>query len=298
MKTGSSGNNIYFQLSLSILIVVLGGCLLFAPNLPLAIVAFSLMSVLVAGLFYQIVRGRSHSKTQSDKTSEREAAAHAAQRRFMARVSHELRTPLTIIKGENQVLLARRRSLEEYEQQILSNLEEVAKMERVIDDLLMFSQYESGMTEMPMRRVALDDIVADSMNDLRRDADERSLEMIGEMDHAEILCDPPSVSRLVCKLIENAIQYSRPGGKVYVRIRNGGGHVILEVEDNGIGIPQSELGQVFERFYRGSNARDMRERGSGIGLSLAHTIAELHGATMSVQSEVNVGTKFTVRFRA
>lgn len=224
-------------------------------------------------------------------------SAYIAQRQFSSRVAHELRTPLTIMKGETQVTLNRKRSTEEYEAQLLSILEEVGKMERTIDGLLMFARYESEETEIPLRPVRLDSVVAEIAKDLRPLAEGRRMNF--ETDTSEdavVLGDEQALSRLVCKLIENALQYTPKGGCVEVTATTNLGQTILSVKDTGIGIASKDVSHIFERFFRSEKSRNMNPKGTGIGLAIVDVIARLHRAEINVDSRPNAGTEFTITF--
>jgi heavy metal sensor kinase len=224
-------------------------------------------------------------------------AAFMAQRRFSSRVAHELRTPLTILKGETQVTLNRRRSTEEYEAQLVSILEEVAKMERTIDDLLLFARYEAGETQIPFRPVHLDPVVADAAKDLRPLAERRRINFeIDVSEDAVVLGDEQALSRLVCKLIENALHYTPENGRVLVRVVTDPDRTVLSVRDTGVGIAAADVPHIFERFYRSDRSRNMHSNGTGLGLSFVHVIARLHKAEISVDSRPNEGTEFAVTF--
>lgn len=224
-------------------------------------------------------------------------SAFAAQRRFSSRAAHELRTPLTILKGETQVMLNRHRTTEEYEAQLHSILEEVAKMERTIDDLLIFARYESEETEMPFRWVHLDSVVADAAKDLRPLAEIRRINFeIAASEDAVVLGDEQALSRLVCKLLENALHYTPENGRVEVNAVVELSQPKLSVKDTGVGIAAEELPHIFERFYRSEKTRTMHPKGTGIGLAMVDVIARLHQAEIRVESQPNIGTKFTIMF--
>ena len=223
-------------------------------------------------------------------------AAFEAQRRFTTRAAHELRTPLTILKGEAQVALGRRRTAEEYEALLRSSLEEVDKLEQIIDDLLLLARYEGGETDIPSEAVALHEIVRRVADQLRHVAARKGLELRVEVEEQTVRGDSKALERLVCKLMENAVFYTPRGGRVRVRLAREGGRVVLTVEDNGIGIARNELTRIFDRFYRAPAARELRPEGSGIGLAMAATIARLHDAAIDVSSEKGAGTCFVVSF--
>jgi two-component system heavy metal sensor histidine kinase CusS len=225
-------------------------------------------------------------------------AAFEAQRRFTSRAAHELRTPLTILKGEAQVALGRRRTVEEYQALLRSSLEEIDKLVQIIDDLLLLASYEGGETDIPREPVALHEIVRTVADQLRPIARHKEIELSIETEAQYVEGDAKALERLVCKLMENAVFYTPPGGRVCVRLTRAGDRITLTVEDTGIGIAPEELEHVFDRFFRAPAAREMRPEGSGIGLSMVSTIARLHGAKIDVSSEKGKGARFVVRFLA
>ena len=223
--------------------------------------------------------------------------AFESQRRFAARAAHELRTPLTILQGEIQVTLRRRRAIDEYEAQLRSNLEEVEKMTRTVDDLLTFARYESGETEMPRRYVRLDEIVAVIAKDLRPLAEKSAINFTVETtSKVEVFGDEQALSRLVSNFIENAVFYTPRGGDVAVRVFNEDQQPRLIVEDTGIGIAAEDLPHIFERLFRSRAARQMRPAGIGIGLAMADVVARLHNAQIKVTPKSPTGTCFTIKF--
>ena len=220
-----------------------------------------------------------------------------AQRRFTDRAAHELRTPLTIVKGETQVTLGRRRTVEEYEGILRSNLEEIEKMVLMIDNLLLLARYEGGEADLPCQPVRLDTITANVADDLLPAATERAVDLHIEASVPLLVSgDPLALERLVYNLVENALFYTPRGGKVLVQVSCEGGRANLVVKDTGIGITPNEMPHLYNRFYRSPAARKMRPEGSGIGLPVVAAIARLHHATIGVISEPGAGTRFEVSF--
>jgi signal transduction histidine kinase len=158
-------------------------------------------------------------------------SAFEAQHHFSSRAAHELRTPLTILKGEAQVALGRRRTVEEYESLLRSSLEEVDKLVEIIDDMLLLARYEGGETDIPREPVALHEIVRAVAGQLQSIASHRGLELSLEVEEHTVQGEPKALERLVCKLLENVVFYAPRGGRVRVRLAregadqpDGGGH--------------------------------------------------------------------------
>lgn len=227
---------------------------------------------------------------------ERLDAAFKAQRYFTSRAAHELRTPLTILKGEAQVALGRKRSVGEYEDLLKSSLEEIDKLVQIIDDLLLLARYEGGDRDLPHERVALHEVVQSVADQLRLVASRKGVDLAVEAEEIFVEGDAHALERLVSKLMENALFYTPRGGRVSAHLLHQDGRVSLIIEDTGIGIAPEDLAHIFDRFYRSSTAREMRPEGSGIGLSMAATIARLHTATIHVTSEKGAGARFVVSF--
>jgi len=226
-------------------------------------------------------------------------ASFEAQRSFTDRAAHELRTPLTILKGETQVALGRRRTPEEYEAILRSNLEEIEKMALTIDNLLLLARYEGGGADLSCQSARLDTIAANVAHDLSPLAAEKGIDL--RLDAAEPLYvrgEPLALERLVFNLVENAIYYTPQGGEVNVSVEGEGERTNLTVRDTGVGIAPEEIPQLYNRFFRSQAARRMRPEGSGIGLPVVAAIARLHGAEIDVTSAPGAGTKFVISFQA
>jgi signal transduction histidine kinase len=111
-----------------------------------------------------------------------------------------------------------------------------------------------------------------------------------------MLADAKGLEELLSNLLGNAIRYSRSGGKVVLRVQKAGDVLRLQVEDTGIGIPQEDLNRIFEEFYRSPNAREHTTAGTGLGLAIVKAVVERHGGSISVDSTLGQGTRFTVDF--
>jgi len=216
-------------------------------------------------------------------------------REFLMNVAHELRTPLTILKGESELALSRRLTLEESRDTISSHLRESIRMSRIVDDLLMLAKADAGQLAMGHEEVHLNDLLSDIYEDaILLTADQNHSVELGSNPPVTILGDPARLRQLFRILVTNAIQYTDPGGRIRIASRIEGDRVHVAVEDTGIGIPPEDLSQIFNRFYRSDAARDRWANGSGLGLPIAHWIAESHGGAITVTSTVGQGSTFTV----
>ncbi|MBV8551054.1 MAG: heavy metal sensor histidine kinase [Acidobacteriaceae bacterium] len=218
--------------------------------------------------------------------------------RFTADASHELRTPLAVIRSTAEIANRRPRAAEAYRQALYQIASESERMTRLVEDLLFLARADADTLELPMSAVDLGPIVEDVCSRMLVLAESNAirLEFHAPDISAQVRGNEPAIRRLVLVLVDNAIKYSRAGGAVAVRVRKLDRHVYIEIEDSGPGIPDSELSRIFERFYRAPRARELANAGSGLGLSLAASIAQHHGATIQVKSIPDKGSIFTVVF--
>ncbi|HJW91199.1 MAG TPA: HAMP domain-containing sensor histidine kinase [Anaerolineales bacterium] len=215
------------------------------------------------------------------------------QRRFVADVGHELRTPLTVIKGNVDLV----RRLGEADQESLDGIEsEVDRLTRLVGDLLLLAQAESGKLPLDRRLVELDTMVLEAMQQMRVLARDRLSMRLGEIDQVLVCGDQDRLKQVLVNLIGNAIKYTPPGGEVIVGLGKEGNQAKLTVSDTGPGIPAEDIPHVFERFYRGEKSRTRTRdgKGFGLGLSIAYWIVRNHGGRIEVNSRPGQGSTFCV----
>ncbi len=215
------------------------------------------------------------------------------QRRFIADVGHELRTPLTVIKGN--VGLMRRMNCTD-EESISSIDNEVDRLSRLVGDLLLLAQAESGKMPLTQTIVEMDTIVLDVLNQMRVLAKDRLQLRLGEIDQVLVCGDQDRLKQVLVNLVGNAIKYTPAGGEIVVGLAKEGERARITVRDNGPGIPAEDLPHIFERFYRGekSRTRSRDGKGFGLGLSIAYWIVRNHGGYIEVSSNAEQGTTFCV----
>jgi heavy metal sensor kinase len=219
--------------------------------------------------------------------------------RFSADASHELRTPLTILQLELEGIVENHRANPALTDQIGSALEEAQRMSRIVENLLTISRMDAGevrMDKVPLDLGALAIATTDAMKLI---AEEKSIELRTRAA-ADVWAegDRTRMQQVIVNLIDNAIKYTQEGGRVEVSVRREGGSAMLEVSDNGVGIPAEALPHVFERFYRADKARSRTLGGAGLGLSIAKAICAAHGAEITVTSEEGRGSSFRVEMAA
>lgn len=217
----------------------------------------------------------------------------SAQRRFLADVGHELRTPLTVIKG-NVDLMRRFGSADE---ESLGGIEsEVDRLTRLVGDLLLLAQAESGKLPLDRQNVELDTLLLEVYRQARVLARDRLDVRIGEIDQISVCGDRDRLKQVFLNLVGNAVKYTPPEGQVVLSLGKASGQARLTVRDTGPGIPAEDMPYVFERFYRGekSRLRSKDGRGFGLGLSIAYWIVHNHGGRIEVDSQIGQGTTFCV----
>ena len=218
-------------------------------------------------------------------------------KQFSGDVSHELRTPLTIIRGEIEVLLRKERDIEEYQKTLKSTLEEAAYLERIIDDLLFLSRIEALEKKEFGKSVPLDEILLKVLESQELAAKKKNITLdIKKVESAQIKGEEILLERMIANIIDNAIRYTLPEGKVEVSLDKKDGSSTLLVQDTGIGIPEESLPLIFDRFYVVDKSRFKETGGLGLGLSIVKQVADCHGGIIEVKSEVNKGTKFLIHF--
>ena len=216
-------------------------------------------------------------------------------RQFTTDASHELRTPLTVMKGETELALRRPRSAEDYQRVLESSLEEIDRMTRIVDELLFLSRADLGEVKLESIPVRLDTLVEDIHRQATLLGQEQDVQVtLGTVTPATVRGDELRLRELLLNLVDNAIKYSQPGGKVEISLVTEGTIARLSVLDHGIGIPPDAQARIFDRFYRTDAARAHAKKGTGLGLSICKWIAEAHHGRIEVQSTEGEGSRFTV----
>jgi signal transduction histidine kinase len=225
-----------------------------------------------------------------NQTLERMERLFRSQQRLLADVSHELRTPLTAIRGNVDLM----RHMGEVDWLSLDIIhDEIERMTRLVSDLLLLARADSGGMPLQAKALELDNLFFE----VYRQAQllPKSVELvITAVDQVCVYGDPDRLKQLFLNLIDNAIKYTPAEGKVYLALSKADGWATVEISDTGIGIPPEDLPNIFDRFYRVDKARTRQQGGSGLGLSIAKSIAKAHRGEIHVRSVVGEGTTFTV----
>jgi two-component system, OmpR family, sensor kinase len=229
-------------------------------------------------------------------------AAFSEMRRFSADASHELRTPLTVLKGEIEVALRSERDSAEYQRVLTSALDEVERMTRLVEDLLLLSRADAGALRVERERVEMDRLVEDICKEGEILGRGHAVQVsLVSLEPLVVEGDGQKLHQVLLNLVDNAVKYTPAGGHVGIGLRQSLGVADAQpkaevfVTDDGIGIPAEAVPHLFDRFYRGDPARTRDGSGAGLGLCIAKTIAEAHGGAIEVSSALGAGSTFTLR---
>jgi heavy metal sensor kinase len=221
------------------------------------------------------------------------------QRRFCDIAAHEMKTPLTILQGNLDVALMKARTSEEYREALINNLEQVGRLIALTRSLLTLANFTSGKPPVHLVPLALESLIQDMVDELTLLADDRQIKLSFESQSVPpVLGDAQWIKQALINLLDNALHYTPAGGAVTIRLQAAGDGVAVAVEDTGHGIEPEHLPHLFERFYRTDWARAKDAGGTGLGLPIVKEIAEAHGGTVSVTSQVDKGSIFTLRLPA
>ncbi|MGH3034298.1 MAG: PAS domain S-box protein [Gaiellaceae bacterium] len=231
---------------------------------------------------------------------ERRRAEQEAERlkdEFVALVSHELRSPLTSIVGYLELFDAG--PLTDEQRKFVNVMSRNSdRLLRLVRDLLFIAQVGAGQLNLDLEEVDLGKLVLECGEAARLEAEEKGIALTVEGDLAPLVGDRARLEQLLDNLVSNALKFTPEGGQVELRAFSADGHVVLEVADSGIGIPAEEQGRLFQRFFRASSATQHAIPGTGLGLAITKTIADGHGARLSLWSTEGKGTTFRVEFPA
>ena len=217
-------------------------------------------------------------------------------RQFSAALAHELRTPLTALRGDIELAMLQRHSPEDMGRRLASQLEEIDKLKRLIDQILLLARAEAGEIVMALHPVDLGALAASLVGQLESVAQARAIDLRSEHSDAVIVRgDAEWLKRLILNLVDNAIKFTPEGGHVVVNVSREALLGRLTVSDSGVGIPPGMTVHIFERFFRADPARSPNTEGVGLGLSLVKWIVDRHDGRIDVDSHPGQGSIFTVR---
>jgi signal transduction histidine kinase len=217
-------------------------------------------------------------------------------RQFSAALAHELRTPLTALRGDIELAMLQPQTPGTMGRRFASQLEEIDKLKRLIDQILLLARAEAGEILLALHPVDLGALVESLVEQLEPVAQAKSIDLRCERaDAVMVEGDADWLKRLTLNLLDNAIKFTPEGGRVVVNVSREDRLGRLTVSDTGVGIPPGLTVQIFERFFRADPARSPGTEGVGLGLSLVKWIVDRHGGRIDVDSPPGQGAIFTVR---
>jgi len=243
---------------------------------------------------------------QSKENAERAAKliiANKEQGEYFVNISHELKTPLNVINSAAQLLrmYCNSGSFDEKKDSIIKYIGSTAqncyRLSKLINNIVDLSKIEAGFLKLNLSNNNIVEVVEKMVTSVTAFTDSKGISIIFDTNTEEkiIACDSEKVERIVLNLISNAIKFSNIGDEIFVQVKDRNEFVEISVKDNGIGIEKKNLDIIFNRFKQVDNSLSRNTEGTGIGLSLVKSFAELHGGSIYVESEVEKGSKFTVK---
>ncbi len=215
--------------------------------------------------------------------------------RFTADASHELRTPLTIIRGELEGLIARAQLHDETRVSLGSLQEEVERLVTIVQRLFALSRLDAGEAQVERVRFDLAGLAAATVDQMLLLAEEKGIRLqCTATQPVQVEGDRTRVKQIIVNLVDNAIKYTPDGGAVNVIVSSQNGTALVEVKDNGPGIPEAALPHIFERFYRADEVHSRDIDGAGLGLAIVQSIVTAHGGTVSINNEPTAGCRVAV----
>jgi heavy metal sensor kinase len=219
---------------------------------------------------------------------------------FTSNASHELKTPLANLRGEIELALEREADVAAYQRLLASGAEEVSRMTRIVDNLLLLAQLDSKQAILRRDPVDLGEVARQATADLEPLGEAKKVTVRVAMIQPGVMVsgDEVALRRVLMNLLENGVKYGPEGSEVKVSVWREGASVRVEIADTGVGIPAESLPHLFDRFYRVDRGRSRSPAGHGLGLSITRSLVEAHGGTITVASREGVGTTFHVTLPA
>jgi signal transduction histidine kinase len=217
-------------------------------------------------------------------------------RKLLADISHEFRTPLTVIRGEAEIALRGKvKSPQDYQDTLKRIMEQADATTRLVDDLLFIARADAGEPRLDMRPVSVNGLLKAACEDFGARAEQGGIavEQVIAVENAVVMGDAGRLRQVFSVLLDNALRYSEPGGRVEVGLRREDRDIVITVRDTGIGLTREESRQAFQRFFRGSKAQG-HASGTGLGLPVAKAIVEAHRGTIALEGEPGKGALATV----
>jgi len=244
----------------------------------------TLFGLLIVGLTYQLAQAlaeRNYSRKQEE---------------FVSNITHEMRSPLAAIKLHAQTLEEPDVSGDHRKRSVAFILQQVGRMETLVDNVLESSRLVARRRRVELQPVDVRSFFERFLAEARPTVEHRGIRLVATVEsEASVMATPDSLERIMTNLIENAVRFSTRGGEVRCRVIDDRHQVRIEVEDDGIGIPRSELSRIFDRFYQIGRELSERRGGTGLGLSIVWgLVREMRGRVRAVSQEGKPGTRFEI----
>ena len=298
---GTERRFLFVGIPLMMALAIAGGWVLASRGLaPLGSMARQARDITESSLNQRLEIGHAAEELQSLSASFNELLGRLDQsfdsmRRFVADASHELRTPLSVIRGEADVALSQEREAPDYKASLAIILDESRRLSLLVDDLLNLARADSGRVKLNIQEFYISDLLAECCRKAQSAATLKRINLTCEAGiDVSYRGDEGLLRRLVANLLDNAIRYTPEDGKISAELKVEPEALVIRIADSGPGIAPETAAHVFERFYRGDDARSRQEGGFGLGLSIVKWIAEAHNGTVRLASEPGAGSAFTV----
>lgn len=234
------------------------------------------------GYYFADVRARLEKEENSTKA-------------LITDISHQLKTPLASIRMSHELAGASDLSEEERQSFIETETQEILKMEVLLDELVKLSRLENSMIQIKSEKCSIKKTITEAVSRIYLKANAKDVELCVDMESdVEMVYDHKWTVEALVNILKNAVKYSESGTTIKIDMRCLVSHVLIQVEDEGIGIPEGEVHEIFQRFYRGSNAKDTVKEGAGVGLYLARSIIEQQGGSIVAKRKNGRGTIFQI----
>jgi heavy metal sensor kinase len=219
---------------------------------------------------------------------------------FTADASHDLRTPVAIVRTSAEISLRRPRTAAEYRETLQQILHTSIETSELLENLLTLARADAGAAGMEMHPLELGSHVRKAQERAKVLSSDKDLELVLRVPGTPVWvrADAVAIDRLLLILVDNAVKYTPAGGRCEIELSRGEEHAQITVRDTGLGIPESDLSSIFERFTRADRARSRDVPGAGLGLAIARWITDMHGGTIAAESRVGAGSAFQVRLPA
>lgn len=295
--------NILMTLPAFFLLSFIGGLLLARRNLkPISQMINTISRITAANLKEKIPLRQSENELDKLAQSfnnmiERVSQAYEKLSQFSSDVAHELRTPLTSLIGEIEAVLSNEKSYEECRAVLMSNLEEISRLECLVNNLLFLSKNNNPSQAKKAEIVDLNAVILDVAEIFEPVADEKQIIFFKDIISTSLYIQGEEwqIEQMISNLLDNAIRYNRSGGSVVISLKKSGDFAEIDIKDTGIGISDESKEKVFDRFYREDSSRTRDIGGLGLGLSIVKSIVEAHSGRISVSSQIGKGSIFTVK---